>query len=42
MMSFFSETVSKELKPQKLQDEADFMRRTQAQGEQSRTKMPVV
>lgn len=27
MMSFFSKTVSKELKPQKLQDEAGFMRR---------------
>lgn len=42
MMSFFSKTVSKELKPQKMQDEADFMRHTQAQGDQNRTKKPVV
>lgn len=39
---FLTKTGSKELKPQKLQDEAVFMRRTQAQGEQNRTKKPVV
>lgn len=40
--ALYSEAVSKELKPQKLQDGADFMRRTQSRGERSRTKKLMV